>query len=82
MGFRDRAIEAKQAKQDEKDERNERDENPETVWEYKAVNLAKIVGTLIEGKFNELGQRGFEFQAMSTGGSEGYAIFKRRLAPA
>lgn len=50
----------------------------EEQWEYKARNLAKVAGMSLENDFNKFGQQGWEFVAMATGGSEGYAIFKRR----
>ncbi|HTE62137.1 MAG TPA: hypothetical protein VK631_17425 [Solirubrobacteraceae bacterium] len=56
----------------------ERDENP-VRWEYKARNLAKVAGIMLETDFNKLGAQGWEFVGMASGGREGYAIFKRRL---
>lgn len=79
MGLRERAIAQKEARAEDKQERAERDTNPDQTWEYKARNLAKVPGMALEDDFNELGQRGWEFVAMATGGSEGYAIFKRRV---
>jgi hypothetical protein len=48
-------------------------------WEYKARNLGKVAGMLLEKDFNKMGEEGWEFVAMVSGGREGYAIFKRPL---
>lgn len=42
-------------------------------WEYKARNLKKVAGPMIETDFNRLGDDGWEFVAVA----DGYAIFKR-----
>lgn len=42
-------------------------------WEYRARNLNKVAGPMLERDFNEHGAAGWEFQAVA----EGYAIFKR-----
>lgn len=73
MGLRER----RQQLLDQREADAERDENPEQAWEYKARNLAKVAGMSLEDDFNKLGRAGWEFVAMASGGSEGYAIFKR-----
>jgi hypothetical protein len=80
MGLKDmrqNAIAAKEQKQAEQAGFVARDANPEVVWEYKAVNLAKTLGPFLEGKFNALGEQGWEFQAAINEGPQSYAIFKR-----
>lgn len=42
-------------------------------WEYRARNLKKVMGSMIERDFNEHGAAGWEFCSVA----EGYAIFKR-----
>lgn len=44
-------------------------------WEYRARNLKKVAGMMIEKDFNEHGAAGWEFVAMS----EDYAVFKRPI---
>jgi hypothetical protein len=77
MGFRER----REAATLEREARQERDSRPYEGqrWEYKARNLAKVAGISLETDFNKLGQQGWEFVAMATGGRQGYAIFKRPL---
>lgn len=58
-------------------EYDERDASPDQQWEYLARNLAKVPGPALENDFNKLGEKGWEFVAMASGGKEGYAIFKR-----
>jgi hypothetical protein len=48
-------------------------------WEYKARNLHKVAGLMLETDFNRMGTEGWEYVAMATGGKEGYAIFRRPL---
>lgn len=77
MGLRDKRRELL----DEKAAREEREERVVPVddqWEYLARNLAKVPGIALEDDFNKHGAQGWEFVAMAAGGSEGYAIFKRR----
>jgi hypothetical protein len=45
-------------------------------WEYKARNLAKVVGPGLEDDFKKFGADGWEFVAVA----KDYAIFKRRSA--
>lgn len=71
MGLLDRRSEL----QDAKDASTERDANPETQWEYKARNLAKVPGVATEDDFNRLGQQGWELVAVA----QDYAIFKRPI---
>ena len=42
-------------------------------WEYRARNLNKVFGAMIERDFNEHGAAGWEFCAVA----DDYAIFKR-----
>lgn len=42
-------------------------------WEYRARNLKKVAGMVLERDFNEHGAAGWEFCAVA----DGYAIFKR-----
>lgn len=54
----------------------EQDEYTGERWEYKARNLAKVVGPTLETDFNKFGADGWEFVAVA----KDYAIFKRRRA--
>lgn len=49
------------------------------LWEYKARNLGKVAGSVLETDFNKFGLQGWELVGMVSGGREGYAIFKRPL---
>lgn len=42
-------------------------------WEYKALNLKKILGPGLENTLNKLGADGWEFVAVA----KDYAVFKR-----
>lgn len=45
-------------------------------WEYRARNLKKVAGPMMESDFNEHGAAGWEFCAVA----DDYAIFKRPKA--
>lgn len=45
-------------------------------WEYRARNLAKVAGPMLEADFNEHGAAGWELVCVA----KDYAVFKRPVA--
>lgn len=44
-------------------------------WEYKALNLKKVIGPGLENAFNKLGAEGWQF----VNEAKDYAVFRRPL---
>lgn len=73
---------SKEKRETEKAALEERDANPESQWEYKAINLNWKASVAFESEFNKLGKKGWEFIAVAGRDNVHRAIFKRRGVPA